>query len=338
MRASMDERNGEDMAEDKHRNGRLFSDISAAQVIATALAAVTSMLLSSYIGIAGSVIGVAVASVVSTLAASIYKKFLRDSAEKIKELPLPIVHASTSKPHAAEDASTKTSDEPRQAASEHAVGNEHVDEPASDEGCSADSESSETANDGESASREANASSEANDTVLSPAKGAAGPDEKRLVRGLIIVCVVSALLTVAASGAAVYLLTTGEGLGARPAPIYVSAPQSTASHDDGSSTVDVDVPDAEDKGSSEASSSGTSSNSSSSSSAPNASSSFSSSSSASSGSSSSSASSSGSSSAPSSASSSSGTGPSSKDEIDAAAGSTTIGSSESTSSAASSSR
>lgn len=62
---------------------KLFADVSAVQVIATALAAVTSMLLSSYIGIAGSIIGVAVASIVSTLAASLYKKFLADSANKL---------------------------------------------------------------------------------------------------------------------------------------------------------------------------------------------------------------------------------------------------------------
>ena len=55
---------------------RLFSDISATQLIATALASVTSVLLASYIGIAGSLIGVAVASIVSTLAASLYKRFI----------------------------------------------------------------------------------------------------------------------------------------------------------------------------------------------------------------------------------------------------------------------
>lgn len=72
----------------KQNKRRLFEDISVVQVTATALAAVTSMLLSSYIGIAGSVIGVAVASIVSTTAASLYKHFLRESTEKIKEIPV----------------------------------------------------------------------------------------------------------------------------------------------------------------------------------------------------------------------------------------------------------
>ena len=48
--------------------GGLLEGLSVPQVAAGALAAVTSMLLSSKIGIAGSVIGVAVGSVVSTVA------------------------------------------------------------------------------------------------------------------------------------------------------------------------------------------------------------------------------------------------------------------------------
>ena len=56
---------------------RLFDDLSIAQVAAGALAAVTSMLLASQIGIYGSVIGVGVGSVVSAVASQLYKKFLQ---------------------------------------------------------------------------------------------------------------------------------------------------------------------------------------------------------------------------------------------------------------------
>lgn len=66
--------------------GGLFEGLSVPQVAAGALAAVTSMLLSSKIGIAGSVIGVAVGSVVSTLSSQIYKQFLQASADKLREL------------------------------------------------------------------------------------------------------------------------------------------------------------------------------------------------------------------------------------------------------------
>ena len=61
----------------------LFEGLSVSQVTAGALAAVTSMLLSAQIGIAGSVIGV-VGSVVSTVSSQLYKKFLAGSAEKLR--------------------------------------------------------------------------------------------------------------------------------------------------------------------------------------------------------------------------------------------------------------
>lgn len=66
--------------------GGLLEGLSVPQVAAGALAAVTSMLLSSKIGIAGSVIGVAVGSVVSTVASQVYKQFLQASADKLREL------------------------------------------------------------------------------------------------------------------------------------------------------------------------------------------------------------------------------------------------------------
>ena len=62
----------------------LFEGLSGAQLTAGALAAVTSMLLSAQIGIAGSVIGVAVGSVVSTVASQVYKRFLEQSATKLR--------------------------------------------------------------------------------------------------------------------------------------------------------------------------------------------------------------------------------------------------------------
>lgn len=70
----------------------LFDDLSIAQLLAGALAAVTSMLLASRIGIAGSLIGAAVGSIVSAVASQVYKKFLSASAEKIKDIgPDPLL-------------------------------------------------------------------------------------------------------------------------------------------------------------------------------------------------------------------------------------------------------
>ncbi|WP_139652342.1 hypothetical protein [Raoultibacter phocaeensis] len=75
-----------DSSDQKPKKGGLFDDLSATQVIAGALAAVTSMLLASQIGIAGSVIGVGVGSIVSAVASQLYKKFLAASADKLKDL------------------------------------------------------------------------------------------------------------------------------------------------------------------------------------------------------------------------------------------------------------
>lgn len=193
------------MADPKdEKKDRLFSDISPVQVIATALASVTSMLLASYIGIAGSVIGVAVASIVSTLAASAYKKFLRDSAEKIKELPIPVVHDKL----AAHDG----------------------DQGDTGQGDSNDDASTAASND------EARRSDDTNDTP--DAEATRNDHEKReydkRVRRLVVICAVSALLAVAASGAAVYFLTTGQGLGAKPAPIAVTLHDSLSHRTEGS--------------------------------------------------------------------------------------------------------
>ena len=63
---------------------RALDGISAAQVIAGAAAAATSMLLASKIGIAGSVIGAAVSSAVTIICSQLYRHALETSAEKLK--------------------------------------------------------------------------------------------------------------------------------------------------------------------------------------------------------------------------------------------------------------
>lgn len=73
-------------AEQTSRVRQIFNDLSFPQVTAGALAAVTSMLLASNVGIAGTVIGVAVSSVVSAVASQVYKQFILASAEKVKDL------------------------------------------------------------------------------------------------------------------------------------------------------------------------------------------------------------------------------------------------------------
>ena len=76
---------GNDQDERGSRKG-LLDELSLSQVVAGALAAVTSVALSSKIGIAGSLIGVAVASVVSTVASQLYRGMLRRGSDKLREL------------------------------------------------------------------------------------------------------------------------------------------------------------------------------------------------------------------------------------------------------------
>lgn len=71
-------------AAEEEQKPSLFSNISAVQVVATGLAALTSMMLSSQIGVLGSVVSVFVSSAVSTVSAQIYKNVLAGGARKVK--------------------------------------------------------------------------------------------------------------------------------------------------------------------------------------------------------------------------------------------------------------
>lgn len=68
------------------RPKKLFEGISLAQVIAASAAAATSMLLASKIGIAGSVIGAAVSSMVTVICSQLYRNALDASAQKLKRM------------------------------------------------------------------------------------------------------------------------------------------------------------------------------------------------------------------------------------------------------------
>lgn len=62
----------------------LFDDISIPQIIAGAAAAATSVALASKIGIAGSVIGAAVSSVITVVSSQVYRHFISASAKVLK--------------------------------------------------------------------------------------------------------------------------------------------------------------------------------------------------------------------------------------------------------------
>ena len=64
---------------------KLFDDLSIAQIIAGAAAAATSVALVSKIGIAGSVIGAAISSVITVVSSQVYRHFLTNGARKINQ-------------------------------------------------------------------------------------------------------------------------------------------------------------------------------------------------------------------------------------------------------------
>ncbi len=264
------------------RKHHLFDDISAVQVTATALAAVTSMLLSSYIGFAGSVIGVAVASVVSTLAASLYKYFLAESTEKIKEIPVVgkthsrFGHILRSEKNKLElDAKADRSpDEEDQESTERSEGSKasidredvadredatdredqenqeglsdladeeipldelsvagaaiHVDLSRNASGAAHDRATAEPEGIGTSSEEHSadehtldERSGDKHPAHAPSAEDAAKIKQRRLTRGLIIVCVVSALIAVAATAGIIYVASEGQGIGTKPQTIFV---------------------------------------------------------------------------------------------------------------------
>ena len=83
----------------------LFGDFSVSTVIASGLAAATSFALSSKIGLAGSIIGVAIGGVASAAASQIYKSLLKASAQKLSDLtPDATANAAPEEAAAAVDA------------------------------------------------------------------------------------------------------------------------------------------------------------------------------------------------------------------------------------------
>ena len=206
--------------------GGLLEGLSVPQVAAGALAAVTSMLLSSKIGIAGSVIGVAVGSVVSTVASQVYKQFLQASADKLRELN-PLDEAGAG----AVAGETRVMPEVAGGSSATRVMGAM---PASGAATTPDDLA---ATDGPAASatptRSVHDLRESGETSVLRGR-AEHLRRRRMQRGVIAVSVVSALAAVAISAGIINLVTAGEGVGTKTEPLFTGA--STSQTDDGSAT------------------------------------------------------------------------------------------------------
>lgn len=206
--------------------GGLLEGLSVPQVAAGALAAVTSMLLSSKIGIAGSVIGVAVGSVVSTVASQVYKQFLQASADKLRELsPLDEAGASAAAgetrvmPAAGEGSSATRvmGVMPASGAAAASCDSVVTDDPAASA----------------TPTRSVRDLRESGETGVLRGR-AEHLRRQRMQRGVIAVSVVSALAAVAISAGIINLVTAGEGVGTKTEPLFTGT--STSQTDDGSTT------------------------------------------------------------------------------------------------------
>lgn len=188
----------------------LFEDLSIAQVIAGALAAATVFLLSSVIGVAGSLIGAAVGSIVSAVSSQVYKKMLSASADKIRDVAPDGVSANqadlneTRLMAPVSSSETRVIDSGKVAASATKV-------------MGADDIRYQT-----------HASS---DKAVDPALQRAHVRRRRkarVQRSVIIVSVVSALIAIVISAGLIHVFTDGQGIGEKTEPIFTASEASQA--------------------------------------------------------------------------------------------------------------
>lgn len=202
------------------KGGGLFEGLSVAQVSAGALAAVTSMLLSSRIGITGSVIGVAVGSVVSAVASQVYKKFFEASADKLKATI--DFEGETVQMSAVDQGGTVAMESSSTPDETVAMSEEEIQQAVKQYSLADDATTAGTHYERGSAGRGAHA----------------GIDSKKVAKMAVVVSVVAALVAVAISAFVIDRATSGEGIGTKTQPVIVtrSAQDSSDQSTDASGT------------------------------------------------------------------------------------------------------
>ncbi len=175
----------------------LFDDISIPQIIAGAAAAATSVALASKIGIAGSVIGAAVSSVITVVSSQVYRHFISASAEALKG-----THTAVDYPAGAY--------EPVEFNAEEHLG-----------GAATTQEMRQIAGRATTARVAPNS-----------LRAKAAAERSQTQKKVIIFSIAIAIVAVIACTGAILITTAGEGLGERPEPILSSH---TTEHDADSS-------------------------------------------------------------------------------------------------------
>ncbi len=171
----------------------LFDDISIPQIIAGAAAAATSVALASKIGIAGSVIGAAVSSVITVVSSQVYRHFISASAKALKG-----THADVDYPAGAY--------EPVELNAEEHLG-----------GAATTQEMRQVAGRATTARVAPNS-----------LRAKAAAERSQTQKKVIVFSIAIAIVAVIACTGAILITTAGEGLGERPEPILSSR---TTEHD-----------------------------------------------------------------------------------------------------------
>ena len=165
----------------------LFDDISIPQIIAGAAAAATSVALASKIGIAGSVIGAAVSSVITVVSSQVYRHFISASAKALKG-----THADVDYPAGAY--------EPVELNAEEHLG-----------GAATTQEMRQVAGRATTARVAPNS-----------LRAKAAAERSQTQKKVIVFSIAIAIVAVFACTGAILITTAGEGLGERPEPILSS--------------------------------------------------------------------------------------------------------------------
>ena len=159
-----------------------FAGLSMAQVVAGALASLTSLFLTEQVGIAGGVIGVIVSSIAYTVTSKVYGNMLARSGEKLRDR-----FGADEGADAAEARPAEPAHDPRAQAARRVAADEAVPE----------------------------ARTAAGGRIAPPTLRAQAAQRRQaeMRRRVLVVSVVAALAAVALSALAVTLLTAGRGLG-----------------------------------------------------------------------------------------------------------------------------
>lgn len=188
-----------------------------AQVIAGALAAATVFLLSSVIGVAGSLIGAAIGSVISAVSSQVYKKALSASADKLRDA------SSTTLLSGSDDVSGEAA-----AGKKVQVGEGGGQSLTSPMETSAISDATRVMNANDI--RYASSYNQGEDPALKRAHARRGRKAK-VQRQVLIVSVVSSLVAIVICACVITFATQGEGIGTKTDPILPSiTSQSHSSH------------------------------------------------------------------------------------------------------------